>query len=314
MKPRHLVPFMVLFMCCDRPPANRPAPAPPDPLGQGRTLLQQGQLDAALAQLQEVPLGAESLYLQGMVWARKAQAAPPPTPPPPPPTGRPGEKTPPPPEFKDEELKAIGFFEAALAQNLDYSPAHLALADLLAPRAERLFDAQQEAAKRRGHRAAPPNLSEEGPDYSPERVLQAYQDAVRTAPMVSEPVEGLIRFSVRVRRLEEANAAYLELLKRNPEKPEPLIRYADFLAQEMQDPQGAIDRYREAMIWRPDDQQALLKIAELYIRRGEEHFARKENVPAEKNFLEAKKYITDWTSPQGRKVQEYLEKFRRRGR
>ena len=91
------------------------APAPIGPVAEGRTLLEQGQLDAALARLQDAAGDPEGIYLQGRVWAKKAETAPLPTPPPvesPLPRGA----TPPgAPEFKDEEIRALAAYEKAIA-------------------------------------------------------------------------------------------------------------------------------------------------------------------------------------------------------
>jgi hypothetical protein len=124
----------------------------------------------------------------------------------------------------------------------------------------------------------------------------------------------LIDFAVRVGRVDAAEAAYIELYGWNKEDPERIVRYGDFLRDHKQDPRAAIDRYREAMIWRPDDAEIPARIAGIYIGFGEEHYERGELIAAENNFREAGKYIKDWQTEQGRKVSEYLERFRRRNR
>ena len=54
------------------------------PVRDGKALLDAGQLDGALAELQKAPADPDALYYQGLVWAKKAETAPLPTPPPPP--------------------------------------------------------------------------------------------------------------------------------------------------------------------------------------------------------------------------------------
>src|SRR5262245_54545092 len=109
------------------------ATRPPSPVEQGRALLEQGQLDSALARLQEAPGDPDSLYYQGVIWAKKAETAPLPTPPPlATPLPR-GAEPPPPPEFKPEELSALELYQKAVAARPDHPQASLGIAQLLAP-------------------------------------------------------------------------------------------------------------------------------------------------------------------------------------
>jgi tetratricopeptide (TPR) repeat protein len=311
MSPRHLLPLILLTLACDRQPATQAVPEPESPLAGARLLLQQGKLDEALAELQGFSQSSEALYLQGVVWARKAKSAPPPTPPPPP-SPKPRRFKPlPAPEFKHEELLALELFDQSLSESPDSWPVLLATADLLAPHAERLFDQQKEAAENR-RRPAPPAPQEDGPDYSPERVIELYTRAMGVKGSAATVVERQIEFALRVEVLDAADAAHLELIERDPEAAGPLVRYGDFLRDLAGDPRAALGRYQQAMIWAPDDDEIRKSILRLYITWGEEHYEKLERIGAERNFLEAKKYVKDWNSPEGSKVSQYLEKFRAR--
>ncbi len=313
MSPRHLLPLIFLIVACDRQQATKAVPEPDSPLAGARLLVQQGKLDQALVELQGSPQSPEALYLQGVVWAKKAKVAPAPTPPPPPSPKTRRLKPLPAPQLKPEELLALELFDQSVAQSPDSWPVLLARADLLAPHAEALFDQQTEAAdKSRRRRPAPPPLPEDGPDYSPERVIELYTRAMETKGSTVTVVERLIEFALRVERLDAADAAHLDLIERDPEAPGPLVRYGNFLRDRTGDPRAALDRYQQAMIWAPDDDEIRKNILGLYISWGEEHYEKRERIGAERNFLEAKKYVKDWESPEGRKVLQYLEKIRAR--
>ena len=92
--------------------ARKPAAGPYD---EARRLLERGDAEGALAALQSAPAGAESQYLQGAAWAKKSETAPLPTPPPAPVPVPRGYVPEPAPEWKPEELRAISFFEEAIA-------------------------------------------------------------------------------------------------------------------------------------------------------------------------------------------------------
>jgi hypothetical protein len=99
---------------------------------EGKSLLESGQLDAALAELQKSPDDPDSLYYQGRVWAKKAESAPLPTPPPPP-CPRRGMAAAAGAEFKPEEIQAAQLCERAIAAKPDNAAAHLALSQLPGP-------------------------------------------------------------------------------------------------------------------------------------------------------------------------------------
>lgn len=314
-----IVALVVAGVACDRlapKPAAQPEAAAHSPLDDARALLEQGQPDAALAKLAELPSDADVLYLQGNAWARKAESAPLPTPPPAQVPLPRGAEPPAAPEFKPEELTALDFFQRAVAARSDHAGAQLAIAELLAPHAARLAGRQQAAqggAGRKGRRAAPaaiPAPAADGPDYRPERVIAAYQAALASDTTSRQAAQGLATFAERVGRLDEADAALLELIKRDKENPEQLVRYGDFLAGERKDPMAAVDYYRQALIWRPDDQETRGKVADVFIAIGVEHFLKQEYAVADARFAEAERYVADRNSPRGVKIQDYQGRLR----
>lgn len=298
---------------CERPPAGGLAPGPPpasSPVAQGRQLLESNQLDAALAKLQEAPNDPDSLYLQGVIWTKKAETAPLPTPPP---ASGPRGPQPRAPEFKNEELQALDCFEKAVAAQPAHARAQMAIGDLLAPHAIRRQALDQGAAAgRTGKRARAVDASapaQAGSEYGPARVIDAYRRALQADTSSTEPVEKLIQFATQVGRVDDTDQALQELLKRDRERPEPLIRYGDFLTQQRKEPERGIEQYRQALIWRPDDQATKSKIAEVYIAQGIGFYAKSQYAVAQARFEEARKYTGDPRSPEALKIQDYMNKL-----
>jgi tetratricopeptide (TPR) repeat protein len=288
------------------------------PQGEGAevaALIAQGRADAALVKLQTAPQSADTLYWQGVAWAKKAETAPLPTPPPPPVPAVRGAPAPVAPEFKPEELSAIDAFEKAIQQRADHAGASLALAQLLAPHSARRYELEQGALKnkkpvRRG--TAPPLVEAplaEGPDFSVTRVAQLYRAAVQGDEVKTDAIEAYVKFCMRVQLLDEADSALKELIRRDKEKPEPLVRYGDFLAQVKNDPQGAIEQYRQALIWKPEDPAAKARIADIYINMGIDNYSKLQYAAAEARFNDASRLVTDPQSPQGLKIRDYLGKL-----
>jgi len=313
---RALFLLAVLSVACQRgsqnaQPTARSSSAPASsPVDRARTLLQAGDLDGALGVLSQAGSGPETLYHTGLAWARKAELAPLPTPPPLPASAPRGARPPQAPQFKPEELQALEFFERTIAAQPGHPGASLGIGDLLAPHSLRRYSRQQAtSAKRRGKGAAEP-AAEQGPDCRPERVIQAYHAATVGDPASKESVEKLIDFSMRVGRVDDADQGLQELLRREKERPEPFIRYGDFLLTVKKDPMAAIDQYRQALIWRPDDEATRARIADIYITQGIEHYGRNEYAVAEARFLDAQKWVADPRSPQGLKIQDYTGKLR----
>jgi tetratricopeptide (TPR) repeat protein len=287
------------------PPVGRTAGGP---AAEAQALLEQGKLDAALEKLQAAPASAESLYLQGAIWAKKSETAPLPTPPPlTEPLPR-GAAPPAAPEFKPEELTAIEFYEKAIAADAQLARAHLGLAEILAPHAIRSVErasGRERNAPRRGARTArapePAASAPGGPDASPERVVREYRLAAQWDPAAKQPVEDLIVFCGRAGRLDDEDAAYQELLKRDREKSEPFVRYGDFL-RDRKNLEGAIAQYSQALIWKPDDDPTRGRIADIYIGIAADHFAQKEYATAQARLRDAQKWVTDKSSSQAQRI------------
>ena len=273
------------------------------------------------------PAGAASaqtnaFYDEGMSWLKKAETAPLPTPPPPTAPLPKGAEPPPAPEFKPEEIQAASFFEKAIAaQPADPRP-HMALAQLLAPHALHRREVEEQAAWRkkpaRGRaKPTPPPLPTPDPsgiDYGVERIVRSYEAAIQNDPTGRQSVEALIAFAVQVGALEAAEGALQELTKRVKESPDPFLRYGDFFLEVKKDPEAAIEQYRQALIWRPDDEKTRGKIAGIYIDMGAAAYGRKEYGIAQTRFAEAVKYA-DKGSAQELRLQDYLGRLREiRGR
>lgn len=278
-------------------------------------MIDEGRADEALQRLGQRGQTPETLYLMGRAWARKAQTAPLPTAPPPPSPLPRGAHPPPPPEFKPEELQALGFYEKAVAARPEYADAHVGVAELLAPHALRRQAAEkppQEASRRRGRRATPPPPLPDtaGVDVSVDRVIRAYQFAMAGDPASPVLPESLIGFGIQSGRLDVAEAGHRELLKRVREKPGPYVGYGDFLLNHKQDQDGAIEQYRQALIWQPDDEATRSKVAEIHLKRGIQRFAGGQYAVAEQEFGEAGKWISDRGSPQGQRLAEYQARLR----
>jgi len=295
----------------DTAPAAKPAAPAAGPFDEARRLLERGQADAALAALQAAPPGAESLALQGAAWARKAEIAPLPTPPPAPSPVPRGYVPLPAPQFKPEELQALGLFEQSLAADPGQALAHKGIADLLAPHAIRRTEEAKVAPRarvRKGKAPPPSPPPAEGPDASPERVIREYRAAVQADPDSAAAVDALIQFADRTENAAEGAWAFDELLKREREKPEPHVRYGDFL-RARRDFDGAIGQYRQALIWKAEDEETKAKIGEIYVAQAEEHLARTEWALADQRLKDAQKWIRDKSSPSGQKLQAAAAKL-----
>jgi tetratricopeptide (TPR) repeat protein len=315
MSPRHLVAALLVAAACRRPQGESTSAGPaegsrrPSVAEQGRALLAEGRLDEAVAKLEEAPNDPDALAAEGSVWAKKAETAPLPTPPAPERAGAPARA----PVFKPEELKALGLFEKAVALRPDHPQGNLGIAELLTPFAARRYDLEESGRGRkpvrRGKGPEPSSAPEDGPDASADRVIRAYQLALQGDSVSKAPAEGLVEFCVRVNRLDEAEGGLRELVRRDKEKPDPHIRYGDFLVSARKDPHGALEQYRQALIWRGDDDQTRSKIADIYINMGIESYSKLQYAAAESRFTEAQKYVSDTKSPQGLRIQDYMGKL-----
>ncbi len=289
------------------PQAAARRPVASSAIQQAQALVEAGQLDEALARLDAAGGDPDSLALLGAIWSRKAQSAPLPTPPPPAPGAKRGT-LPPAPEFKEEELTALGFLERALAAQPGHPRASLAVGELLAPHALRHFDLRQSAQRKKGARPTVDVASAGGVDFSVERVAQSYK-AAAAAGGPPEALEKFYAFAVRSGRLPDAEWALEQGVERDKENPAPLIRFGDFLVQEKKDPRAAIERYREALIWRPDDEVTLGKIADINIGEAIELYEKNQYAVAQSRLLEAQKFVRNPNSPQGLRIKDYLSKI-----
>jgi tetratricopeptide (TPR) repeat protein len=290
-------------------PPGQPAPSLSTAVAEGRALLEQGQVDAALARLESAGGDPDARYYQGLAWAKKAESAPLPTPPPLESPLPKGALPPPAPEFKPEELKAIENLEAAAQARPEHAPSHLALADLLAPHALRRYQRIREAATKKG-RPELVVLAETPVDVGVDRVVRAYRAAVAADTVGREPVDKLISFAVRAERLADAEHGHRELIARIRERGEPFARYGDFLGDVRKDPEAAIEQYRQALIWEPTDEATRAKIGRIYLDRGVTAFERQEYATAEAQLREAQKYVVDRESEQGQRLARYTARLR----
>lgn len=269
--------LLLLAGCKGRPEeAARAA----DPLAEARALVDEGRFDEAIAALPEGP-DAEALYLLGRAWAGRAETAPVPTP-------GPGADAASGLPLKPEEARALSLFERAVSARPDHAGAHLAIAELLAPHA------LLAASRARGGGAAVHAAAVD-------RVLRSYGEAVQADPGGTVAVEAMIRFAVSAGRVPEADAAFQELVRRRREDPDALVRYGDFLAGPGRNPDGALARYAQSLMWRPDDAATRLKMADILLASAAGLLAQQQYAAAEARLRDARRYVTDPASaPAGR--------------
>jgi hypothetical protein len=278
---------VLVLLACRQEPAVAPASAPPSLADEVRGLIAQGDADAALARLQGTDKSdGEVLYLEGLAWARKAENAPAPE------AGAGASASR---DLKPEEEQALSFLERAVAIQPGLAAAHLALADVLGPHALRreTLGRAVASARFRGEATLP--------DSGVDRVLQAYRRAAQADGASKPAVDAWIDFASRAGRLDEADAAFQQLLARDKENADPFLRYGDFLVAR-KDEMGAINAYSRALIWQPNLESARAKIADIYLAQSEAHFARKEYASTEARLRDALRYAGPPESPQARRL------------
>jgi tetratricopeptide (TPR) repeat protein len=284
-----------------RPGAEAPegGAAVPGAHPEASSLVEQGRYDEALVALEQ-PADAEAFYLVGRAWLGKSRTAPLPT-------TAPGAAAAGATAMKDEERRALDAFERATALEPTHAGAHLAIAELLGPHAlgrvaeERAAAERARRSRRRPSPVAPPVA---GPEASVERVLREYAAAVQADPAGRQAVESLIAFARSAGRLEEASAAFQELIRRDRENPELLVRYGDFLAGEMRQPDAALAQYAQALIWRSDDEATKLKMADIHLDAAEGHLGRQEWASAQARLRDARRYVVVPGSRQAARLRE----------
>jgi tetratricopeptide (TPR) repeat protein len=280
---------------CRRESAAPPAAAA-DPIAEARALLEQRQFDEAIARL-DGRTDADALCLLGRAWAGKAEAAPVPTP-------APGTAAVPGGALKPEEERALGFYERAIAARPEHAEAHLGIAELLGPHALAAAGSRGGAAPVGGR-----------VDASVDRVLRSFGEAVQADPSGTLALEAMIRFATQAGRRAEADGGFQELIRRRREDPDLLVRYGDFLASAGGDPEGALARYAQALLWRPDDASTRLKMADLHLAAASSLLARREYAAAEARLREASRFIGDAASPPAARLRELEGRLREiRGR
>ena len=116
-------------------------------------------------------------------------------------------------------------------------------------------------------------------------MLRSFGDAMQADPAGIVAVEEMIRFATAAGRVSAADGGFQELVRRRREDPAVLVRYGDFLAGPGGNPDGALARYAQALIWRPDDTATRLKMAEIHLAAasapaGEAAVRRRRGPPA----------------------------------
>jgi tetratricopeptide (TPR) repeat protein len=273
---------------CRERQAARGSVAPGSPGDEARMLIDQGQLDLALERLAGLEQTPDVLYLEGLAWSRKARLLPPP-----PPAPLPRGASPAPPALSDAEKQAVSFLERAIAARAEFAAAHRALADLLAPYAARASEAERDAAaRRRGGKPPASTLpAASGVDASPARVIAEYRKAAEADPRDKTAVDALIAFSDQVGDFEAAAAAFELLVSRDRESADPYVHYGDFLLGRKKAPEEAIQQYRQALIWRPDDATVKTKIARIYLEQAVAAFDGRQYATTQTRLDEARKWV-----------------------
>jgi hypothetical protein len=283
-------------------------------VAEAEGLLAAGRVDDALLRVQQSH-APEAFLLQGNAWAKKAETAPLPTPEAVP-TGGVRGAVPIVPEFKAEELQAISYYEKAIAALPADPRSHYGLARLLAPHAQRRYDAESAAAsavKKSGAKASTPaSPVPDGPDFSPARVAREYRAAAASPSATgTDFLDALYAFAVRADQFEDADWALRERIRKDNENPDHLIRYGDFLREVKKAPDAALEQYRQALMWRPDDAVAKAHMADIYIDKGIAHYQKKEYASAEAQYRDAAKWATDRSSEQWKRLERETERLRR---
>jgi Tfp pilus assembly protein PilF len=135
-------------------------------------------------------------------------------------------------------------------------------------------------------------------------VLRSFGDAVQADPAGTVAVEELILFATRAGRTSEADSGFQELVRRRREDPDALVRYGDFLAGPAKNPEAALARYAQALIWRPGDNATRLKMADLHLRAASSLVEQRQYAAAEERLREARRFAVDPASPQAARLRE----------
>ncbi len=88
------------------------------------------------------------------------------------------------------------------------------------------------------------------------------------------------------------------------------MRYGDFLAGPMDQPDAALAQYAQALMWRPDDAATRVKVADIHLRAAAGRLQRHEYLPAEARLKEARRAGVDPASPQAARLRELEQALR----
>jgi Tfp pilus assembly protein PilF len=123
------------------------------------------------------------------------------------------------------------------------------------------------------------------------------------------PIEALMKFAREMKRPDDADAAYRELLVRDKESAGPHVAYGDFLASEKKERLKAIEQYQLALVWAPQDPEPKNHALGVYVDWAQEHFDKGENANAEARLRDAQKWVTDPSAPQAQRMRELQGKL-----
>jgi hypothetical protein len=280
--------------------------------GCGGSMPSLGGGDASPAPPAAAPSAEDPLVQQARTVLRRADAEPLPTPLPPPSPMPKGWKPGPAPVFKPSEIEAVRLLEQAVAKDPKQAAAHELLGRILEPQAIREHD---RLAVAKGASRRPPSPSpappDQGIDASPARVARAYRAAAEATATGSGALDALIQFGTRVGDLDAVDWAFRELIHRARENATavPLARYGDFLRDQKKDVAGALEQYRNALIWAPDDPEIRAKAADIDLGLARELLAKQQYSAADARLQEAAKYVSDPASPQGQALAEMRRKL-----
>jgi hypothetical protein len=210
-----------------------------------------------------------------------------------------------------EATQARDALAALIAKQPDNGEVHLALAQLLAPYA--LVGLLEPTPT-----PEPPPAEGEvvptqpaAPPVEPAEVVAEFEAAAGLEASRSAALDGFVAFCREANCLDAVDATFRKLLEASPEDPHLPAGYGDFLVNEMGDREGAIEQYRVALIWRPDDTDLRSRVARVHLARAFDHLEWGEYPQAENAFEESKAWISSTGSPEWARLQEGIARLDR---
>ena len=189
---------------------------------------------------------------------------------------------------------------------------HLALAELLAPHAVHRHEAEEQAtleeAARQRKPPPPPPARSGGVDISVDRVIARLpRPPIEADPAARAARRGPDRLRDRVGRLDAAEAAFQELIRREKEKPGAArCATATSCSTEKKDPAAAIEQYRQALIWTPDDDDHARQDRRHLPRRWAPRHYRQAAVRGRRVALRRRREVRHGPdSPRGSRLKDY---------